>query len=362
MPAPRIYAPRLLLQNMLVRGGVELIYAGDRMAPAFRHGQVITLEPKPADLRPGDCVVACPEGVPDLFRIDSKGESGIVISCDGDPVFSSSMPESKVLARVRAPSRRAPRLRRAANRILLDIREALGGRLEAADDAAHSVKVKYDVQAPFYLAAPGHDIEKPLRDWIVAEVPQGRRILVVGSGTGKECFALAREGYEVAGIDFSGPMVALARQEAARLNLPVSFQEADLRFFQARPGSLGAVVFTYEVYSFVPWEDSRVELLTTLASWLEPGGRIFLSARRLKGGYEALMLSLQWLGRRREGSEWGDSHSRWIAPDGALRRSFIHLFTKGRLRREARRAGLRSGRTEASHVLLYSEPSRSTSA
>ncbi len=348
---------------MLVRGGVELIYAGDRMAPAFRHGQEISLEGRPADLRPGECVVACPEGVPDLFRIDSKGESGIVVSCDGDPIFSMSMPESKVLARVRAPARHVPRLRRAANRVLLDVREALGGRLEPADDAAHSVKAKYDAQAPFYLAAPGHDLEEPLRDWIVAEVPRGHRILVVGSGTGKECFALAREGYEVAGIDFSGPMVALARQEAARLNLPVSFQEADLRSFQAPRAGLGAVLFTYEVYSFVPSESARVDLLRTLASMLEPGGRIFLSARRLRGGYEALMLSLQWMGRSRgAGKEWGDSHSRWIAPDGILRRSFIHLFTKGRLRRETRRAGLRSGRTEASHVLLYSEPSRSTSA
>ena len=363
LPAPRIYAPRLLLQNLLARGGVALIYAGDRMAPAFRHGQEISLEPKPADLGPGDCVVACPEGVPDLFRIEAMSEGGVGVCCDGDPAFSRTIPVSKILARVRAPSRRPTRLQRAASRIRLDVREALGGRLEPAADAADSVKAKYDAQAPFYQSAPGQDLEKPLHDWIVGEIPRGRRILVVGSGAGKECFALAREGYEVVGVDFSGAMIALARQEAARVNLAVTFHEADLRSFEAPPASLGAILFTYEVYSFVPSTRARVAFLRTLAGWMEPGGKIFLSARRLRRSYEAMMLSLQWLGRGRgAGNEWGDSHSRWIASDGTLRRSFIHLFTAGELRREVKNAGLQSGRTEGSHTLLWSEPSRSTSA
>src|SRR5262249_7184303 len=152
--------------------------------------------------------------------------------------------------------------------------------------AESGVRLKYETQAPFYAGAEGTDIEESLRLWILREIPKGRRILVAGSGTGRECFALARQGYEVSGVDFSPAMVDRARQEAQRLGLPVQFHAADLRAHRAPAASLGAVIFTYEVYSFLPRTAQRIRLLSDMRAWLEPGGKIFLSARRRRGLYE----------------------------------------------------------------------------
>jgi SAM-dependent methyltransferase len=165
----------------------------------------------------------------------------------------------------------------------------------------------------------------------------------------------------VTGIDFSREMIARARHQAEQLGLSVTFEAADLRDCRVAPGSLGGVVFTYEVYSFLPTARERIDLLRAMASWLEPGGRIFLSARRLLSFYEALVLSIQWLrgGVWRRGS-WGDSHTRWIAPDGSLRRSFIHIFPERRLKRELLEAGLRVGDFQGGHWSLSPMESSST--
>jgi SAM-dependent methyltransferase len=348
---------------MLASGkSVELIYAGDRMAPALRHGQAILLEAPAAPLAAGEVVVASPEGVPDVYRIEAIEADQVRLAADADPAAPLRASRELILARVRSPARRLGPFRRSLHRISLELLEAWRGRPDPAPDIAATVRLKYDIQAPFYAGASGPDLEESLRRWLVAEVPRGSRILVAGSGTGRECFALAREGYDILGVDFSVEMISRARQEAGRLGLPVSFHAADLRAFRDIPGPLGAVLFTYEVYSFLPVARERRELLRTMASWLQPEGKIFLSARRARGAFERLVLSIQWL-RAREvpGRSWGDSHSRWIAPDGALRRSFIHVFPERQLGLELRGAGLRPGKFRGGHVMLSPGESRSTS-
>ena len=348
---------------MLASGkSLELIYAGDRMAPALRHGQSIFLEAPGGELAAGDVVVASHGGVPDVYRIDAIGADELLLAADADPAPPIRAARGTVLARVRIPARRTGPFRRHLRRVLLELAEAWEGQLDAAPEITATVRSKYDIQAPFYATASGPDLEESLRRRIVGQVPRGRRILVAGSGTGRECFALAREGYDILGVDFSPEMISRARQKAEQLRFPIAFHTADLREFRAAPGSLGAVLFTYEVYSFLPVARERMDLLRSMASWLGPGGSIFLSARRARGMFERLVLSIQWLRARRiSGRSWGDSHTRWIAPDGVLRRSFIHIFPAWRLTQEARRAGLRPARFQGGHVVLSPAESRSTS-
>ena len=340
---------------------VELIYAGDRMVPALRHGQTLSLKATSERFLPGDVVVASPAGIPDVFRVDRLDGGEALLTADADPSPAARLPSRLILARVHLPPRRTGRRGRELRRLALDLGEAWMGRMDPAPRISDSVLAKYDTQAPYYVASPGKEIESSLKERILREIPKGHRILVAGSGTGRECFALAREGYAVTGIDFSSEMITRARHQAEQLGLPVTFEAADLRDCRVAPGSLGGVVFTYEVYSFLPAALERIDLLRAMASWLEPGGRIFLSARRLLSFYEALVLSIQWLrgGLWRRGS-WGDSHTRWIAPDGSLRRSFIHIFPERLLKRELLKAGLRVGDFQGGHWSLAPMESSST--
>ena len=55
----------------------------------------------------------------------------------------------------------------------------------------------------------------------------GRRVLDVGTGTGRAALAFAREGAIVTGVDASQEMLAVAEREAAEQHLPATFRVGD---------------------------------------------------------------------------------------------------------------------------------------
>jgi SAM-dependent methyltransferase len=157
----------------------------------------------------------------------------------------------------------------------------------------------------------------------------------------------------VTGVDFAPAMVEAARREAARRGVAAEFREADLRRVDEASGSLAAVHFTYDVYSFLPSREDRIALLRRMRGWLEPGGVILLSARRVRGGWARLVLLAQALSTRRGSPRtWGASHTRWLDPSGGLHRSFVQVFGERMIRREVDAAGLEAENWEGGHVLL----------
>ena len=338
-----------------VEGRAEVTYAGDRMWPAVRHGQTVELEPLPsAGVVTGDVVAINREGAPDLARVAGRaGRGALRLQADADPGKRWKTSPGALLARARLVRGRAAKPGRTVRRLWLDVVEALGcGPGHVLPDAADSVRRKYDGQARYYaLLEPV--IEEALLTRIRRLLTAGGRVLVAGSGSGRECFALAREGWRAKGIDFSERMVRNARDNAMRHGLEIEFECADLRRHSEPAGSVDLVLFTYDVYSFIPEADDRVDLLRRMAVWLAPRGAILLSARRVRRIYERGILSLQWLSNaRRRHRPWGASHTRYIAPDGKLLRSFVHYFTDAALRREVGSAGMRLGAWQGGHAVV----------
>jgi SAM-dependent methyltransferase len=350
---PRVLAsPAVLRLLMAGEGRVEVVYAGDRMWPAIRHGDTLVVSPvsesAPAE---GDVVLTIDGGIPDVMRMAAEGGVATV-TADADPGPPRPVTSDDLLGRVeRAPRRRL--LRRSMARIWLDLREAAAG-ADPVDDPAQSVRQKYDDQAVHYDRLGGAAIDPGLAARLLERVARGARVLVAGSGAGREVFELERLGYAVTGVDFSPRMVEAARAEAARRGSSATFTVADLRSHEEPTGSLGAVVFTYDVYSFVPGVRDREALLARLGHWLAEGGAVFLSARRTKRLWDHAVLWIQWLARaaRFRAGAWGDSHTRWLDASGNLRRSFVHVFTDRGLDREAGAANLRRMSWEAGHGLF----------
>jgi SAM-dependent methyltransferase len=355
---PRCFATDGLVRMLLAsERSLELVYAGDRMWPAVRHGQSLIVEPVSAgDLARGDAVLVSRSGIPDLLRVSGVGSDGVTLAADADPEPDLLLPAEAVLGRTSVPrTPPAPRLAR-LRRLALDVREAWTGRPDRSEDPAATVCDKYDSQAALYARGAREGVDQRLLERIRDRVASGGRVLVVGSGSGRECFALARAGWSVRGIEFSPSMVALSRDEAERLGLAVDIRRADIREHTEPAGSLDGVVFTYDVYSFLPRRRERVAMLQRMRAWLRPGGIVFLSARRLLSLFDRMVLGLQWTSLSRAGDvEWGDSHTRWIPDDGRMRRSFVHVFSTTRLRAEVADAGYRMEPWEGGHAVLAPE-------
>jgi SAM-dependent methyltransferase len=360
---PRALASPGVLRMLLTgEGSAGLVYAGDRMWPAIRHGQAISVRPaSAADLAAGDVVLALVAGVPDVLRI--VGTTGSLrANADADPADPITLPPESVLGRVDAVASRGW-IRGRPARALLDWVEAVGGVPDEASDPADTVLEKYEDQAAFYARSEAVPLEPALRRSIAERVPAGARVLIAGCGTGREAFAVEAIGFRPFGIDFSPRMIAIARAEGARRVPKATFDVSDLRSHVEPAGSLGAILFTYDVYSFLPSRAVRTALLARLRAWLAPGGVLFLSARRARGATERALLGLQRCASalRGGGGEWGDSHTRRIDAAGRIRRSFIHLFTPRSLSAETTAAGFQCAEWSGGHGAYVAAPGLSPS-
>ena len=353
---PRCFATDHLVRLLLgAEPLLKLIYSGDRMWPAVDHESEIVVEPVRDDLRkPGEVLLVSRDGIPDLLRVREATERSLTLTADAEPDAALEIPHDAVLARACLPHASSERWRAGLRRLGLELREAWRARPDDhGDDPAATVRDKYESQAALYKRARTADIDPRLLERIRERIPAGRAVLVVGSGVGRESFAVAAAGMRVLGVEFSPTMVSLALEEVERRGLDVDFRQIDVREMELPEGRLGGVVFTYDVFSFLPKRRERVELLCRLRSWLRPDGVVFLSSRRLLSLYDRMILSLQWLALQRSGeAEWGDSHTRWIPNDGRMRRSFVHVFSMRQLHSETSAAGFLMEPWEAGHCVL----------
>ena len=362
---PRTFAPPILLRMHVEQSrDTKVLYSGDRMTPAIQHGETIHLQPcDPHTLHAGRLVVATHDGIPDLYRVLNVHDDTVILGADSVPGERTTVQRDQVMAIAASPVVLPALATKCLRRIMIDLREAMVRHAITEDEKASSVRKKYESQAPHYARSVDRDLDPSLMVLFRAHVSPGGRVLVLGSGNGYDCFALARRGYRPVGVDFSPAMIRLSRQEAERRHLNIAFQLADLRALEEAPASFDAVLFTHDVFSLCPGRGARVRLLERIRSWLTPDGVVFLSARLVRGVWGRIILTLQWLRYAGPaGARWGDSHTRYLLEDGSMQRSFVHLFTPRLLRRELTRAGYRQGDSIGGHTVLSSPPAVSPSS
>jgi SAM-dependent methyltransferase len=104
---------------------------------------------------------------------------------------------------------------------------------------------------------------------LLADVPPGSAV-DLAAGEGRHALWLARLGWRVTAVDFSG--VGLARGQEQPGADRVEWERADVLGWTAPPESLDLVLVAY---LHVPEADARA-LLIRAVGWLRPGGRMLV--------------------------------------------------------------------------------------
>jgi SAM-dependent methyltransferase len=198
-------------------------------------------------------------------------------------------------------------------------------RLDTLRDASRVLWQDFNA-APQDVAAGLAPVERELFErW----VPPASRILVVGSGTGRDLIALAGQGHTLWGVEPSTRAIELSRRFLDARGLTATLVPG---FFEdvAPGGPFDAVIFSYFCYGYVPVSARRVRLLRKAAGLLAPGGRLLVSYTVMERPHD-LLPRLANLSAAVTGSDWrlepGDSVSlRLERPAGPLF-FFEHAFT-----------------------------------
>lgn len=109
-------------------------------------------------------------------------------------------------------------------------------------------------------------------DWLLAQLPPHSIIVDLGCGSGEPATRLLANMHHVIGIDASAAQLALARSAVPTALLI----QADIARFALRPESVDTVASFYAL-GHVP-SHLHVPLLSSIASWLRPGGLLLTSA------------------------------------------------------------------------------------
>lgn len=180
-------------------------------------------------------------------------------------------------------------------------------------------------------------------DFYLAHLRPGDRVLLVGSGSGRDLFPLLERGHTVDGLDIARDAV-----EACRAGLAERGQQARLQVGSVvdapLAGPYDAVILSWFCYSYIPERAARVQALTRLREVLAPQGRVLVSyirrPERQSRWPARTAAATAVLARSGWRPEYGDS----IVVSGTLRAPAVeyeHRFAQADVASEAEAAGLR---------------------
>ncbi|SRR5712692_836211 len=164
------------------------------------------------------------------------------------------------------------------------------------------------------------------------------RMLVLGSGWGRESIAIARRGIEVVGVDINYVATRTAQQLAKSARLPARFHQADFLHPPYASASFDFVLLSSSMYSAIPGSSRRQTWLADLGLLLKPDGFALLSfesARVPDSRIKAFCVRLNALSVKLPGA-----NTSYQPGDYCVGGQFFHkFFTEDEIRRELLGAG-----------------------
>ena len=101
--------------------------------------------------------------------------------------------------------------------------------------------------------------------------PDAKRLLDIGCGSGRHLLRLAKQSYQMTGIDLHPEMVAFVQVAAKQTQLPVTVLVDDLRRLKIR-GTFDAAYCFMDTFRFLLTNDHILSHLRKVAKLLAPGG------------------------------------------------------------------------------------------
>lgn len=112
-------------------------------------------------------------------------------------------------------------------------------------------------------------------------------ILELGCGTGSMTQLLAREGYDMIGVDNSGEMLEIAAEKKAEEGLDILYLLQDMRSFELY-GTVRAVVCVCDSLNYILEEEELLQVFRLVNNYLDPGG-IFIFDLNTPYKYETVI-------------------------------------------------------------------------
>jgi SAM-dependent methyltransferase len=144
----------------------------------------------------------------------------------------------------------------------------------------------YAADAAYYNAIHG-SFRDDIGLWASFAGRTDRPVLEVGCGTGRIALELARQGYEVAGIDPSPAMLAVARQAVEDDALDVTFFEGTATELTLEPDHYGLVLVPLDVFLYCEDGEHQVRTLAALARTMVFNGTLILDLPGPAAGLDA---------------------------------------------------------------------------
>ncbi len=158
------------------------------------------------------------------------------------------------------------------------------------------------------------------------------RVLDLAAGWGRTSFELARRGYEVVAFDLSPDLVALGRERAAALGLPLPFLQGSVRCLPDL-GRFDAVTAFYDDCPLsAESEAENLAALRRIAAALRPGGRLLFGTTDCARVLRPLQRSI-----RRDGEETIEETITFDAATCTGTSERVHRHASGRVERYLRR-------------------------
>jgi len=117
-----------------------------------------------------------------------------------------------------------------------------------------------------------HEVEAIIK--LLDLVPK-TNIMDVCCGTGRHSISLARNGFQVTGVDRTVKYIHEARRQAAEESLDIEFIESDARDF-SRENSFDAALLMYTVLGYFPEENENLQVLNNVYNSLKNEGVILI--------------------------------------------------------------------------------------